>query len=210
MDKNSLLLLTARCWIVSIFFVSINAAHSDLKPLDDSELANSTAQAGLEIDLDLSDIGIIYSYSNAENNNADMRYWTTAANAGSGDDAVGANLGSGDGLAQLLGITLDVIDIPGEAGGAIAIGLPSEVKLNRVNVGDYYVTRPGPDPDNSPPPADEVAVPTNRKLFGVKLNTPPSLDFSGTGQEILAAPVLNKNFSADSIKMSGQVLIFAN
>lgn len=188
--------------------LNCNITSAELVPLGFAELSESTAKGGLTVDIDLSSIGLNYAYSNTENPNPDQRYWVVGTNGGSGDSAVGSDIGSGEGLAQLNGITVDIGTFGSQP--SIAIGLPSEIKLNRVNVGDYFITRPGSGPADSPPGADDIDSPTNRKLIGIRLNTPPRLNFTNAGQEFPSAAVRQKNFSNDIIQTSGTIHLFAN
>ena len=195
---------------ITMSLISIcGTVNAELQALESEDLQEIAAQTGITLDVDLSDVGLTYNYTNPQNPNE--TYWIAGANAGSGADAVKRTPtdtsppGSGAGLLQVNGITIDVADYPGVS-AAVAIGAPSEIRLNRVNTGDYYVAHPGVNA-NSPPIVNDTI---DRKLIGLKWNTPPALDFSAAGQGAAASSVTGRDFSNDIINMSGRVLIFPN
>ena len=185
-------------------------ALAELVQLEDQSLEAISAQSsGLTIDIDASTLAFTYAYQNDGNTNEN--FWVLGSNTGSGDDAVGAGIGSGDGLVKLNGITIDIGALPDDASiPAIAIGLPSTVELNRVNTGDYFIAHANPSDPDAPPIAVDPA--TDRKLIGLKWNTPPPLNFDpeNAGLPARASDVVNNNFSNDLIRMEGQIYIFAN
>ena len=184
-------------------------ALAELVQLEDQSLEAISAQSsGLTIDIDISDLAFTYSYQNNQNDDED--YWVTGANTGSGSAAVDG-VGSGEGLVKFNGITIDIGALPDDASiPAIAIGLPTTVELNRVNTGDYFIAHANPNDPDAPPIAVDPA--TDRKLIGLKWNTPPPLNFDpeNVGLPARASDVVNNNFSNDLIRMEGQIYIFAN
>ena len=172
-----------------------------------------------------------YSYQNDQNESED--FWVTGANTGSGSEYVAVDSnndgvidatdcdflmdvgagcrGSGAGVVKFEGITIDIGELPDGSGTpAIAIGLPKTVTLNRVNTGDYFIAHANPSDLDAPPIAiDETS---DRKLVGLKWNTPPPLNFDpeNVGLPARASDVVNNNFSNDLIRMEGQIYIFAN
>lgn len=203
---------------ISTFFIATLsfAASAELVQLEDENLESISAQSsGLTIDIDISDLAFTYSYQN--NQNASENYWVMGSNTGSGDVAVrsdpsdaSSTVGSGAGVVRINGITVDIGALPDNAAiPAIAIGLPSTIELNRVNTGDYYIAHTNPSDAETPPIA--VNPTTDRKLIGLKWNTPPPLDFAAGGQSGTAVNnVINNNFTANTLQMDGQIYIFAN
>jgi hypothetical protein len=198
-----------RAVVISAFLISLFSyvASAELIQLEGEVLESVSAQAGLTIDVDISDLEFSYNYQNNQNPNED--YWVTGANTGSGSTAVDG-LGLGEGVVKFNGLTVDVGALPDNAAiSAISIGLPVTVELNRVNTGDYYIAHPNTSDPDSPPIAVNPA--TDRKLIGLKWNTPPPLNFAVGGQSGAAVTnVIENDFTSNLLQLDGQIYIFAN
>ena len=224
--------------LISAIFMSafsLNAA-AELVQLEDASLEAISAQSnGLTIDIDISDLAFTYSYKNKQN--ISENYWVMGTGAGAGSEYVrfdgnGDGLindsdcnasdvgtgcrGSGAGLAQFNGMTLDIGSLPDNAAqSAIVIGLPTEIRLNRANTGDYYIAHDNSVDANAPPVAVDTTA--DRKLIGLQWNTPPPLNFANAGQtDAISASgtgvsdVIGKNFTNNPLRFEGQIYIFAN
>jgi hypothetical protein len=205
-----------KAFISTVFIASLSVdAVAELVQLEEKSLESVSAQAGLTIDIDISDLEFTYSYQN--NENSGENYWVMGSNTGSGDLAVASTpgdvattVGSGDGVVKFNGLTVDVGVLPDNAAiSAISIGLPVTVELNRVNTGDYYIAHPNTSDPDSPPIAVNPA--TDRKLIGLKWNTPPPLNFAAGGQSGAAVTnVIENDFTSNPLQLDGKIYIFAN
>ncbi len=180
-------------WL-GLLLVAGGEASAELMGITDEQLSQMTAQEGVTIDMDFSGVGFNFSYANSDNPNE--THWNVS-NGTSGETVI------------INGVTLDVSEVNN---GSIAIGIPVEVTLSNVNTGDYFIADPGSD-TGSPPRPDEIGesvtasnLNADRKLFGLKWNTPIEFDFSSPD----ATKVETHNFTPHQFHGAGSVLIFAD
>lgn len=175
---------------------------AELAPLSDANLANLSGQEGISLDINLDDLRFQYSYQNNENTNESN--WVVGKNTGPISSTVAP--GAGPSINRINGIDIDVVSLVGGVAG-ISIGIPTSVQINRYNTGDYFVADPGSD-TNSPPTDAEISQSSgdkDRKIFGLKWNTPVEFGFAAAGAA--ANPVKNYNFTNDVFRGSGSILI---
>jgi hypothetical protein len=179
------------CLFVSVLPV---IGFAELTALSDEDLSGTTGASGIEVDIDISNVELTYSYQNNENPNEN--FWVVGADPG------------GD-LGRINGITLDVIST--DDGSALAIGMPETIELSNYNTGDYYIAHPNTAPNTAAPfidtdPSDGatnegIAVSEQRKLIGLRWNAPIGLT---TGNSAID----NFDYSSELIRMTGHVLVF--
>lgn len=197
MKTKALLILSA----VSLSCIS----NAELVEISDESLSEVSGQnTGLTIDIDVTGVEFQYSYQNNDNPNED--YWVVGKDTGPVVSTVAP--GSGASIARISGIDIDIVNFPTGEGGLI-VGVPRTVQINKVNTGDYFIAD---ETVAGQPPADadisETTGNRDRKLFGLKWNTPIQFGFTSAGAS--ANSVKNYNFTNDMFHGSGQVIIVAD